>query len=233
MLGMIGGMSWVSTAFYYQKINQHYAQKLGGLHSAPLLIESHDFALIEPLQRQDDWQQANQLMVESAQRLAQAGAGAILIATNTMHQCADAVIDAIEIPLLHIADITAKTISEAGLSRPGLIATRYTMERDFYLSRLRAYQLEPLVPAPAEREQVQRIIYDELCRDQVLDASKQVFVQVAQSLIAQGADSMILGCTEVGLLLQAQDLEVAVFDTTVLHARAGADWLVQARSSMI
>ncbi|MEM8807181.1 MAG: aspartate/glutamate racemase family protein [Cyanobacteria bacterium P01_G01_bin.38] len=224
-IGLIGGMSWESTATYYQLLNELARQQLGGLHSAELLLWSFDFAEIEALQAVEDWTTATARMVEAAQRLAAGGAECLLICTNTMHKMADAVQTAVGIPLLHIADATAVAVQQAGLSRVGLLGTRYTMEQPFYKGRLtEKYGLDVLIPEEPGRTQIHDIIYDELCQGIIRDKSKQQYRSVIELLLHQGAEGIILGCTEIGLLIQQEDVAVSVFDTTSIHAAAALEF---------
>ncbi|MHC9016366.1 aspartate/glutamate racemase family protein [Stenotrophomonas bentonitica] len=229
IVGLIGGMSWESSAHYYRLINEQVRDTLGGLHSGRILLWSFDFAEIEALQHAGDWDSATQRMIDAGQRLQGAGATAIVICTNTMHRMADAVQAAIAIPLLHIADPTAEAIKGAGLRRIGLLGTAFTMEHDFYKGRLtHAHGLEVLVPEPDDRAAVHRIIYEELVQGQVLPASRERYRAVMQRLVDRGAQGIILGCTEIMLLVGAQDATVPVFDTTTLHAQAAARHLLSA-----
>ena len=223
-IGLIGGMSWESTAVYYRLLNEIVRARLGGLHSAELLLWSFDFHDIEACQAAGRWDQATALMVEAARRLERGGAELLLICTNTMHKMAPAVQAAVSIPLLHIADATAAPIRQRGLDTVGLLATAYTMEQDFYRGRLTAdHGLEVLVPDAAGRKVVHDIIYDELCRGVIRPESKARTQEVIAELLAQGAQGVILGCTEVGLLIQDGDVPAPVFDTTRLHAEAAVD----------
>lgn len=223
-LGLIGGMSWESTLPYYRLVNERMRERLGGLHSAKLLLYSVDFAKVEAMQRQGDWDAAGALMVDAARRLQQGGAEAIVICTNTMHLLAPRVETEVDLPLLHIADVAADAIRARGLSRIALLGTRFTMERPFYRERLAARGLEVLVPGDDERADVHRIIYDELCRGEIRDASRSRYREVIAALVARGAQGVVLGCTEIGLLVGDADADVPLFDTTALHARAAADW---------
>jgi len=227
MVGLIGGMSWESSAHYYRLINEQVRDTAGGLHSGRILLWSFDFAEIEALQHAGDWAAATRRMIDAAQRLQGAGATAIVICTNTMHRMADAVQAAIAIPLLHIADPTAEAIKAAGLQRIGLLGTAFTMEHDFYTGRLaRAHGLEVLVPDAEDRAAVHRIIYEELVQGQVVPASRGVYQAVMQRLVERGAQGIILGCTEIMLLVGARDATVPVFDTTTLHAQAAGRHLL-------
>ncbi|MFC4653894.1 aspartate/glutamate racemase family protein [Rheinheimera marina] len=219
-IGLLGGMSWESTIPYYRQINEQVKQQLGGLHSARLVLYSVDFQQIEQLQRSGDWAQAGAVLAEAAQALQAAGADFIVLCTNTMHKVAAAIEAAVAIPLLHIADPTAQAISDAGLKTVGLLGTRFTMEQSFYRERLEQQGLKVLVPEEADRELVHQVIYQELCLGKVLAESRLQYQQVMQQLVVQGAEAIILGCTEIGLLLGPADAAVPLFDTTALHARA-------------
>ena len=223
-IGLLGGMSWESTLPYYRHINEAVRERLGGLHSARLVLYSLDFHEIEALQRQGDWAAAGTLLADAARRLESAGANFLLLCTNTMHKVADAIEAASALPLLHIADPTAATIQAAGLQRVGLLGTRFTMEQPFYRQRLEdRYGIQVLVPDEPDRAEVHRVIYEELCRGVVSEASRQAYRQVISRLVARGAQAVILGCTEIGLLVRADDAEVPLFDTCVLHAQAAAE----------
>lgn len=224
-IGLIGGMSWESTVVYYRQLNALVRERLGGLHSAELLLWSFDFAEIEQLQQTGDWASATDRMVDAAQRLESAGAACLLICTNTMHRVAEQVQAAVTIPLIHIADATAAAIRAAGASRPLLLGTRYTMEGDFYRGRLRDWHgIEVRVPNAAGRLAVHEIIYQELCRGRIEAPSRQVFLELIEAAHNAGADSVILGCTEVGLLISATDTDLPVFDSTHIHAQAALDF---------
>lgn len=217
-------MSWESTALYYQLINEGVRDRLGGLHSARLLIHSVDFAQVEHLQAVGDWAAAGDLLADAAVGLAGAGAQAIAVATNTMHKVAPQIEAAIDIPLLHIGDASAQAVLEAGRSRVGLLATAYTMEQAFYRDRMAARGVEVLVPDEADRALVHRVIYDELCLGVVNPESRQRFVEVIGRLVAKGAEGIVLGCTEVELLVSAKDSPVPVFASSALHAQAIVDF---------
>ena len=224
-LGLIGGMSWESTVPYYREINQTIKGRLGGLHSARLLLYSVDFADIEALQVSGQWDAAGAMLADVARSLERAGADALVLCTNTMHKVAADIQAAVRIPLLHIADPTAQAIQQAGLTTVGLLGTRFTMEQDFYRSRLeQTHGLTVLVPSSADRERVHRVIYDELCLGTRTESSRRAYLQIIGDLKRQGAQAIILGCTEIGLLIQAQDCSLPLFDTTALHARSAADW---------
>jgi len=224
-LGLIGGMSWESTVPYYRTINEHVKRQLGGLHSARLFLHSVDFYDIEKLQAQGDWQQAGQILGDAAQALARAGAEMIVVCTNTMHKVADDIQRIGGLPLLHIADATAEKIKAQGLKRIGLLGTKFTMEQDFYRGRLQdKHQIEVLTPNEADRNIVHRIIYEELCLGEISDASREEYRRIMGELEQQGAEGIILGCTEITLLVGQQDASVPVFDTTAIHALAAAEF---------
>lgn len=221
-IGLIGGMSWESTVTYYSRLNEQARARLGGLHSADLLLRSVDFARLEEWLRRDAWDEIAAELAAHARALQAGGAEMVLICTNTMHKLADAVQAAIDIPLLHIADVVADALRARACSRPLLLATRQTMEEDFYRARLAARgDLTPLVPEAAElRERLQRIIFDELCCGVLREDSREVFRAAIAAGRRQGADGVILGCTEIGLLIGAADTDLPVFDSTLLHADA-------------
>jgi aspartate racemase len=226
-LGLLGGMSWESTVPYYRTINETVRERLGGLHSATLVLFSVDFEEIERLQRGGDWGTAGQRLGQAARAVEAAGAELLVLCTNTMHKVAPAIEQVVRIPLLHIADPTGAAIRAAGFSTVGLLGTRFTMEQDFYRDRLReCHGIEVLVPPPADRDLVHRVIYEELCLGQVRDESRAVYRQVMADLARRGAQAIILGCTEITLLVSAQDAQVPLFDTTALHARAAAEWAI-------
>lgn len=222
-IGILGGMSAASTQIYYRKMCELVRQRLGGLHSPELLIRSLDFATIEQLQASGQWDEAGAILNAEAKALERGGADFIVLATNTMHKLAGQMMDGVSIPLLHIADATAERIRQAGLRAPGLMATAFTMEQPFYLDRLRAASLQPVVPEAADRAEVHRIIYEELCKDIVTSASRAVYEGIAQRLAQNGADCVILGCTEVGMLLNQENVSFPVFDTTLIHCEAAVE----------
>lgn len=222
-IGILGGMSWESTIPYYRLINEAVKQRLGGLHSARVLLHSVDFAEIEACQRTGDWEAAGVQLAAAARGLQSAGAELMLIATNTMHKVAPAVAAAIDIPLLHVADATAVAVRSAGIRRIGLLGTRFTMEQDFYRERLAAHGLEVKTPPVADRERVHQVIYQELCLGVLKPASRDSYRRVMAALIDEGAQGIILGCTEIGLLVSEGDVAVPLFDTTRLHALAAAE----------
>jgi aspartate racemase len=224
-IGLIGGMSWESTLPYYRQINEAVKERLGGLHSARLILYSVDFHEIERFQHAGDWAAAGDLLADAARSLQLAGAQFLVLCTNTMHKVASAIEAAVEIPLLHIADPTAEKIKQAGFSKVGLLGTRFTMEQPFYSDRLRAlHGLQVLIPAREDRDIVHRVIYEELCLGKVVAESRAEFRRVMASLAAQGAEAIILGCTEISLLVNREDSTVPLFDTTSIHALKAAEY---------
>lgn len=224
-LGLLGGMSWESTIPYYRVVNETVRERLGGHHSAPLLLYSVDFAAIEALQARGDWEAAGRLLVDAGAALERAGAQALVLCTNTMHRVAGALEAGVALPLLHIADATAAAVRAAGLVRVGLLGTRFTMEQAFYRERLaRSAGVEVLVPGAEDRDHVHRAIYQELCHGQFSDASRERFQAVIGRLADAGAQGVILGCTEIGLLVGPRQSPVPLFDTAALHARHAALW---------
>ena len=220
-LGLLGGMSWESTAEYYRLINQGVAARLGGLHSAHLLIHSVDFDDVAALQRAGDWWAAGAMLGDAARGLERIGASAIVLATNTMHEVATDIESAIDIPLIHIVDPTGEALARHGIRRAGLLGTRYTMELPFWRERMRErYSIDIVVPDEADRALVHRVIFEELCQGRINASSRAQYVRVTERLRAAGADAVIFGCTEIGLLLRPADVALPVFDTTVLHAEA-------------
>jgi aspartate racemase len=224
VLGLIGGMSWESTVPYYRFVNERVRDKAGGLHSARILLLSVDFAEIEALQTSGDWATAGALLADAARTLEQAGAEALVLCTNTMHKVAPDIEAATSIPLLHIADTTAAHILAEGVRRVGLLGTAFTMEQDFYRQRLADRGLEVLVPDAVDRACVHQVIYDELCLGVVREESRQAYRDIMARLVAAGAEAIILGCTEICLLVGPDDTTVPTFDTTRLHAEGAADW---------
>ncbi len=225
LLGVLGGMSWTSTEAYYRGLNAGVAARLGGLHSARLLLHSVDFGPVADAQHAGDWEATAHILGEAARGLAAGGAEALLLATNTMHRVAGDVERAAGIPLLHIADPTADALLAAGHDRVGLLATRFTMEQDFYAGRLRSRGLDVVVPGTEDRDLVHRVIYDELVLDVVREESRAAYLDVVERLVADGAEAVVLGCTEIGLLLRDGDAAVPLLDTTAVHVAAGVDWL--------
>jgi aspartate racemase len=228
MLGLIGGMSWESTALYYRAINQGVAQRLGGLHSARLVLHSVDFAGIAAQQAAGDWAGATAVLVQAARGLKAAGAEGLLIATNTMHLCAPDIEAATGLPLLHIADAAGSALQRAGAQRVALLGTRFTMEDPRIVQRRLQdrYALDLRVPGTEGRALLQRVIYEELCKGVVNDASRTEVVALIQALKSQGADAVILGCTEITMLIDARSSPLPVFDTTALHAQAAVEWML-------
>jgi aspartate racemase len=225
-LGLLGGMSWESTAIYYRLLNEIVRERLGGLHSARLLLWSFDFAEIAERQHDGDWDGAGVLLVEAARKLEASGAEGLLLCTNTMHRLADQVQASVSIPLVHIADATAVAIKRAGMQRPALLATRFTMEQDFYKGRLAdKYGLRPVVPDAAGRDMVHRVIYEELCQGIVTEISKAAYIAETERLHREeDADSVIMGCTEITMLIGQQDFDIPVFDTTRIHVAAAVEF---------
>lgn len=223
-IGLLGGMSWESTQLYYRIVNEVVRERLGGLHSARVVLYSVDFHDIEQLQHAGNWAAAGRLLAEAARRLEAAGADVIVLCTNTMHRVAEAIEAAVRIPLLHIADPTAEAIRRAGVATVGLIGTRFTMEQAFYKDRLtERHGLRVLVPGADDRDTVHHVIYDELCLGTIDERSRAAYRRIMARLVADGAQAIILGCTEITLLVGADDAEVPLFDTTRLHAIAGAE----------
>ena len=217
-IGLLGGMSWESTALYYRLINEETNRQLGGLHSARTVLLSVDFQEIETLQSQENWAAAADLLAGAARRIEAAGADFLLICTNTMHIVADEVAAAINIPLLHLADATAERITRAGIGTVGLLGTRFTMEQDFYKGRLQQHGINVLTPPEAGRELVHRVIYEELCLGKVADGSRTAFLQVMDDLVRRGAQAVVEGCTEIGMLVKPEHTDILLFDTTRIHA---------------
>lgn len=219
-IGLIGGMSWESSIEYYRLVNERVRQELGGLHSAECVMYSVDFAAIEAMQAEGRWQDAGRRLAEVARRLEAGGADFLVLCTNTMHKVADAIEQAVSVPLLHLGDTTATAVTEAGVRRVGLLGTGFTMEQTFYRDRLASHGLDVLVPDAEDRALVHRVIYDELCLGLVLDESRQAYLEVVQRLVDRGAEGIILGCTEIELLIGQEHVAEPVFPTTRLHAEA-------------
>lgn len=219
-IGLLGGMSWESSADYYRSINEGIKRELGGLHSAEIILYSVDFEPIEQLQHQGDWAATAEILSQAAVNIEKAGADFLLICTNTMHKIAPEIESNIQIPILHIADATAEVLVESGVKSVGLLGTAFTMEQEFYKQRLiDNFGLSVLIPSEAERKIVHRIIYEELCLGKVLEKSKQEYLGIVDSLANQGAEAVILGCTEIGMLIQQSDTKVRLVDTTKIHAQ--------------
>ena len=222
-IGLLGGMSWESTVPYYRQINEAVKARLGGLHSAKIVLYSVDFAEVERLQHQGNWAAAGALLADAARALERAGADFIVLCTNTMHKVAPAIEGAVQIPLLHIAGPTAGAIRLAGLDRVGLLGTRFTMEQDFYRGRLAGqHGIEVMVPEADDRDLVHRVIYEELCLGRIEQASRQAYRDVMRRLVERGVQGIILGCTEISMLVGDEDASVPLFDTTAIHAEAAA-----------
>lgn len=224
-VGLLGGMSWESTVPYYQTINRVVGERLGALHSARIVLYSVDFHEIERLQHAGRWSEAGEQLAAAGRALQSAGADFLVLCTNTMHKVAPDIERAVPLPLLHIADATAGRVKAAGVKRAGLLGTRFTMEQDFYRGRLESrHGLEVLVPDEDQRAAVHRVIYDELCRGRVLPESRRLYAEIIAGLVGRGAEAVILGCTEIGLLVRAEDAAVPLFDTTTIHAEAAAEY---------
>ena len=223
-IGLLGGMSWESSIEYYRIINQSVRNELGGVHSAKIVLVSLDFAEIEAMQMKGDWKAATRILIKSAQELERAGADFFLICTNTMHLIAEEVSAAVSIPLLHIADATARAVKAKNLGTVGLLGTRFTMEKDFYKGRLaEAHQLQVIIPDQEQRDLIHQVIYDELVQGRINNRSREEYLSVIESLIKKGTEGIILGCTEIGLLVKQEDIAVTVFDTMEIHAAAAVE----------
>lgn len=227
-IGLLGGMSWESTVSYYRALNEGVKTALGGLHSAKLCLYSVDFAEIERLQHVGDWDTTADILSRAARSVEAGGADFLLIGTNTMHKVAEQVAEAISIPLLHIADATAQRLAADGIRRVGLLGTRFTMEQEFYKGRItEGFGIEVLVPDASQRDLVHEVIYAELCLGQVKEASRQRYIEIIASLREQGAEAVILGCTEIALLVQQNHTEVPLYDTTAIHAEEAVKWALE------
>jgi aspartate racemase len=227
-IGLIGGMSWESSIEYYRIINEAVKEKLGGLHSAKSIMVSVDFAEVEILQREEKWSEAARMMVDAAKSLEKGGADFIVICTNTMHKAADEIQANVKIPLVHIADATAQLVKDSGIRTIGLLGTRFTMEEEFYKGRLsQNYGLKVIIPNAGEREIVHRVIYDELVVGEIKQHSKEQYIVIIENMVDQGAEGIILGCTEIGLLIHQQDCRVRLFDTTRIHAEAAVEYALK------
>ncbi|EMP56604.1 aspartate racemase [Marinobacter santoriniensis NKSG1] len=229
-IGLLGGMSWESTQTYYRLINEGVKAQLGGLHSARMVLYSVDFAEIEALQHAGDWAATARILSEAAVSLQNAGADFLVIGTNTMHKVAPEIAQTINIPLLHIADATAAVLKQNGVDRVGLLGTRFTMEQDFYRERLEDAGIEVLTPDEPQRNDVHRIIYEELCQGDIRAASRESYLAVVASLADRGAQGVILGCTEIGLLINQSDTSIPLYDTTAIHARQAVEQALAAAS---
>ena len=227
-IGLIGGMSWESSIEYYRIMNEATKARLGGLHSAKSLMYSVDFAEVEVLQHQGNWAEAAHMLVDAAQRLENGGADFIVLCTNTMHKVAEEIQAAVKIPLLHIADPTAQQVKDSGIREIALLGTRFTMEEEFYKGRLsQKYGLRVHIPNAQERELIHRVIYEELVVGEIRQYSKEQYRGIIERMIAQGVEGVILGCTEIGLLIHQQDSQVPLFDTTRIHAEAAVEYALQ------
>jgi len=223
-IGMIGGMSWESTVPYYRIVNETVAKRLGGLHSAKIVLVSVDFDEVERPMREGDWDAVGEKLAQAARSLERAGVDVLVLCTNTMHKVAGAIEAAVGIPLLHIVDAAAAEIARRGVDKVGLLGTRFTMEQDFYRARLRErHGIEVIVPPEAQRDIVHRVIFDELCRGEVLEGSRAAYRRIMQGLADAGAQGIVLGCTEIAMLVGPADAKVPVFDTTAIHAHAAAE----------
>jgi aspartate racemase len=222
-IGLIGGMSWESTAIYYRLLNELVRERLGGLHSARIVMSSVDFAEIEELQSSGQWDRAGELLAAEAAKLEAAGADFLVLCTNTMHKVADAIGSSVSIPLLHLGDATADAVRADGLGTIGLLGTAFTMSQDFYRGRLESHGLRVLVPDADDRALVHRVIYDELCRGVVVEESRRAYVEIVDRLVSRGAQGVVLGCTEIELLIQPADLSVPSFPTTRIHAETAVN----------
>ena len=226
-IGLLGGMSWESTIPYYRLINEGVKQRLGGLHSAQILLHSVDFHEIEVCQSSGDWQRAGEILAQAATGLQQAGAQGIVLCTNTMHKVAEAIESACDVPFLHIADATGRAIQKQQMSNVALLGTRYTMEQDFYRGRLSSqFGIESLIPEEADRARINQIIFDELCLGTFSEASRAWYVSVIEKLAQQGAEGVIFGCTEIGLLVPADQSPIPVFDTAAIHAADAVEFML-------
>lgn len=227
-IGLIGGMSWESSLEYYRIINEQVKEKLGGLHSAKSLMYSLDFDLIEKLQQQEKWDELTSIMIKATQDLEKGGADFVLICTNTMHKMAEDIQDNINIPLLHIADTTAERIKEKSLKKVGLLGTNFTMEKDFYKGRLtNKHGLEVIVPKKEDRQIIHQIIYQELCLGEIKSSSRDQYVKILNKLVDSGAEAVILGCTEIPLLVHQEDVNIPLFDTTNIHAETAVEYALK------
>lgn len=226
-IGLIGGMSWESTVTYYQVINEEVKRRLGGLHSAKIVLYSVEFDEIERYQASGEWDKAAGVLAQAGCALRRAGAQGLVICTNTMHKVAPEVRSATGLPLLHIVDATAQRLHEAGVRCVALLGTRYTMQQDFYKEPLRQKGFDVLVPQPGDMEEVNRVIFEELCRGDIRESSRRTFVRVLEEMRGRGAQAAILGCTEIGLLLRGGDIDMPLFDTAVIHAESAARWALE------
>ncbi len=226
-IGLIGGMSWESSAVYYNLINRKVREELGGFHSSKSILLTVDFAEIQRLQHIEDWNSLNEIMVKSAKQLEAAGADIVVLCTNTMHLCSPAIIQNISIPFLHIAEATGSKIAEAGLKKVALLGTKFTMEKDFYKTYIfENFGIEVIIPTATERDYIHQVIYDELVQGEIKDVSRKGFQQIIKNLEILGAEGVILGCTEIPLLISSTDVNIPVFDTTAIHAEKAVEWAI-------
>ena len=228
-IGLIGGMSWESTSEYYRIINEEIKERLGGLHSAKCMMNSVDFEEIERFQSNGDWDGAGEVLGNAAYSLQKGGADFIIICTNTMHKVVEKIKENINIPVLHIADTTAKEIKRKGIQTIGLLGTKYTMEQDFYKSRIEENNIKVIVPVEKNREKLNEIIYTELCLGKITSQSREYYKRVIEELVQKGAQGIILGCTEIGLLIKQEDVLVPIFDTTFIHAMEAVNVALESR----
>ena len=226
-IGMIGGMSWESTVTYYQMVNQVVKERLGGFHSAKCILYSVDFDEIEACQAKGEWEKSGEILADAAVNLERSGADFIIICTNTMHKVADQIQAKVNIPILHIAEVTAGRLKENTIEKVALLGTKYTMQQDFYKSKLIEQGIEVLIPNEADIEVVNNTIYNELCLGSVLETSKKEFIRIIEELADKGAEGVILGCTEIGLLIKQEDVSIPVFDTTIIHAIKAALYAIE------
>ncbi len=232
-IGLIGGMSWESSLEYYRIINEEVKKKLGGFHSGKIVMYSVEFAEIEKLQHEGNWDKATEFMIDAAQKVEKGGADFLLICTNTMHKMAEEVQQNINIPLLHMVDVVAEEIQAKGQKKVGLLGTRFTMEQDFYKGRLlEKHEIEAIIPPLDERKIIHGILYNELCMGEIKKASKDKFRTIINNLVARGAEGIILGCTEIPLLIDQEDYEVSLFDTTTIHARAAVKYAISVNGNL-
>jgi len=232
-IGLIGGMSWESSLEYYRIINEEVKKKLGGFHSGKIVMYSVEFAEIEKLQHEGDWDKATEFMIDAAQKVEKGGADFLLICTNTMHKMAEEVQQNIDIPLLHMVDVVAEEIQAKGQKKVGLLGTRFTMEQDFYKGRLlKKHEIEAIIPPLDERKSIHSILYNELCLGEIKKASKDKFETIINNLVARGAEGIILGCTEIPLLVDQEDYEVPLFDTTTIHAKAAVKYAISVNGNL-
>ncbi|MCD4721869.1 MAG: aspartate/glutamate racemase family protein [Desulfobacula sp.] len=227
-IGLIGGMSWESTAHYYAELNQGIKKALGGLHSARILLYSVDFGPIEKLQNKEDWESLGNIMADAARKVEKGGADCLLICTNTMHKLTGIVEDAVNIPLLHIADATAQVLVHDKIKRVGLLGTAYTMEQEFYKNRLISkFDLDVIIPDEKDRNSIHTIIYKELCLGQIKTQSQKTYLNITKRLAEKGAQGIILGCTEIGMLLKPEDIDIPLYDTAKIHAAKAVEWALK------